>query len=193
MYFRMLQDPDTGQVTYLLADLECREAVVIDPRSEDLGLLQAMLDEHDLHLKHVLHTHVHALPAAPLRLLGHWPPARALPDLREGQVLVFGGEHLTVLETPGHTVHCRSYLWRDRLFCGGLLAPQDCPVEPQVAAPAALWDSVVRKVFVLPAETLLFSGHAAGRWLVSTVMTQRKQHPWFAGVCRDDFLTLVST
>ena len=57
MYFRFLHDDSTGTVSYLLADLDAGAAVVIDPRSADLPLLQAMLDVHRLRLQWVMWTH----------------------------------------------------------------------------------------------------------------------------------------
>jgi sulfur dioxygenase len=55
-----------------------------------------------------------------------------------------------------------------------------------------LWDSVTQNIFMLPAETLLFSAHAQAG-LVSSVLDQRRRHPWFAGASRDDFLARVRT
>lgn len=96
-----------------------------------------------------------------------------------------------MLQTPGHTAGCLSYLWRDRLFCGGLLAVDACPFQPRPALPEALWDSVVNDVFKRPAETLLFTGHAQRSRAVSNVLEQRRWHPWFGGATRDEFLARV--
>ncbi len=203
MYFRMLHDDTSGAVSYLLADLDAGEAVLVDPRSADVPVLAAMLDEHRLRLRWLLRTHEHdeRLPgeAAALDALGaprvqHRPPpvARTAADSDCG-VLAFGSEHVQVLMTPGHTAGCLSYLWRDRLFCGGLLAVDACPFQPRPALPQALWDSVIHGVFTLPAETLLFTGHATLGRAVSTVLEQRRWHPWFGGATRDDFLARVHT
>jgi len=43
-------------------------------------------------------------------------------------------------------------------------------------------------VFALPDETLLFAGHAHRARAVTTVLEQRRWHPLFAGVTRDEFL-----
>ena len=37
MYFRLLHDEASGGVSYLLADLEAGEAVLIDPRGVDVS------------------------------------------------------------------------------------------------------------------------------------------------------------
>jgi glyoxylase-like metal-dependent hydrolase (beta-lactamase superfamily II) len=192
MYFRQLHDESTGLASYLLADLDAAQAVLIDPRAADVPVLAAMLDEHRLRLRWVLRTHAHdaQLPlerpvlttlGAPIVEHGTREAARALVD--------FGAEQLRVLPTPGHTEGCLSFLWRDRLFCGGLLAADACPHQPRPALPDALWRSVTQMVFTLPAETLLFGGHSRRGRLVSTVLEQRRWHPWFGRASRDDFLT----
>lgn len=200
MYFRLLHDEASGSVSYLLADLEAGEAVLVDPRAADVPLLAAMLDEHRLHLRWLLRTHEHDAQlggeAAALDRLGaprvqHRMPAGAAARTGAPSLLDFGHEHVCVLRTPGHTPHCLSFLWRDRLFCGGLLAVDDCPFQPRPAQPEALWHSVMNTVFALPAETLLFSTHARRARAVSTVLEQRRWHPWFGGVTRDDFLARV--
>lgn len=194
MYFRMLYDEASGALSYLLADLDAGEAVLVDPRGADAAVLRAMLAEHRLRLRWVLRTHEHdaALPPAELLALQALDAprvqARPLPD----GVVTFGHEVVHTLATPGHTAHCLSFLWRDRLFCGGLLAVDACPWQPRPAEPEALWDSVTREVFTLPAETLLFCGHARTARAVSLVHEQRRMHPWFAGASRDDFLARVA-
>lgn len=192
MYFRFLIDEATGCVSYLLADCSRREAIVIDPRHADVAVLHGMLNEQQLRLKWVLQTHSHANDASLKKedwtLHGvQFIDASVASDLPS--TLTFGAEKLLLLTTPGHTVSCVSYLWRDRLYCGGLLTGNACPHQPSPANPAKLWDSVTRKVFTLPNETLLFFGHSRMGRVVSTVHEQRSTHPWFGGASRDEFLS----
>ena len=197
MYFRMLHDEATGTISYLLADLGRAEAVLIDPRGPDLPVIRALLDEHALTVRWVLRTHEHAVrgprrdgraPVGPDALDAPTVLRRPPAD----PVLPFGDEHVTVIATPGHTDHCLSFRWRDRLFCGGLMAVDACPGQPRPALPSALWDSVTAHVFTLPAETLLFSGHALRGRAASTVFEERRWHPWFGGAGRDAFLARVA-
>jgi len=199
MYFRLLHDDDTGAVSYLLADLDTGDAVLVDPRGADVSLLLAMLDEKQLHLRWLLHTHEHddqqrgeSTALGALDALGATRVQHHAPALNDG-VLTFGHEHLRVLATPGHTGGCLSFLWRDRLFCGGLMGVDACPFQPRPALPQALWDSVTQRVFTLPAETLLFCGHAQRSRAVSSVLEQRRWHPWFGAAGRDEFLARVAT
>lgn len=200
MLFRILHDEGSGELTYLLADAGAREAVIVDPHSRDLPVLQALLDERGLRLRWVLRTHDHdALrpgEGARLAQLGA-PPVQGRACLgahrpADGELLPFGNEFLRVILTPGHTPHCLSFLWRDRLFCGGLLAIDGCRSQPVPAQPAELWDSAVQRIFTLPDETLVFAGHEPGARAVSTVLEQRRWHPLLARLTRDEFLTRMA-
>nr|WP_326528790.1 hypothetical protein [Rhodoferax sp.] len=201
MYFRILHDPSSGELSYLLADADAREAVLIDPRGRDLPLLQSLLAERDLRLRWVLRTHQHDSMARTetVLLAGLGAPvvqgqiADGAQCARQGDTFAFGNEMLCVMATPGHTGNCLSFAWRDRLFCGGLLAVDACPYQPYPAEPQALWDSVRHKIFTLPDETLLFAGHERHARAVSTVLEQRHWHPYFAGLSRDEYLARVSS
>lgn len=200
MYFRILHDESSGHTSYLLADLDTRECAVVDARDTDVSVLRAMLDEHQLQLSWLLHTHEHTCrtvaEAAALDWLGASRTVRPLqaPLLvpqREPSTLVFGNELLQAIPTPGHTADCLSFLWRDRMFCGDLLSVDACPSQPRPALPEALWDSATRSVFSLPGETLLFCGHTTRGRAVSSVLEQRHWHPWLGGATRDEFLARV--
>lgn len=200
MYFRILHDPVSGELSYLLADIDAREAVLVDPRGRDLPVLQSLLAERELRLRWVLRTHHHdgLMPQEPKLLTRLGAPlvqghGSALAQVAvHGDVLAFGNEVIRVLATPGHTTSCLSYAWRDRLFCGGLLAVDACPHQPQPAVPQALWDSVRQQIFTLADETLLFTGHECHARAVSTVLEQRSWHPFFSGLSRDEFLARVA-
>lgn len=196
MYFRILHDESSGELSFLLADTDAAEAVLVDPRGHDLPLLQSLLAERGLRLRWVLRTHEHdRMMPNEMALLTQLdaPMVQGKPSLptqlaANGALLPFGNEVITVLATPGHTPHCVSYAWRDRLFCGGLLYGEACPHQPQAALPQAMWDSVRQVVFTLPDETLLFAGHTHRAHAFTTVMEQRRWHPLFAALSRDEFL-----
>ena len=199
VYFRILNNDTSGELTYLLADLDAREAVLIDPHGRDMPVLLALLAERELRLRWVLRTHHHdgLQPNEPAQLACLGAPmvqgdALAALQLADGAVLAFGDELVRVLTTPGHTANCLSFVWRDRLFCGGLLAVTACPHLPRPQAPEALWDSVTQRVFSLPDETLLFAGHEERARAVSTVLEQRRWHPLFATMTRDEFLAQMA-
>ncbi|HUN91895.1 MAG TPA: hypothetical protein VMU33_07555 [Burkholderiaceae bacterium] len=84
MYFRLPRADASGTTTCLLADLDCGEAVVVDPRGADVPVLAAMLDEHRLRPRFLLRTPSefgsgHATKSRNIPL-GHLGERRGEPD-----------------------------------------------------------------------------------------------------------------
>ena len=198
MYFRLLHDERSGAVSYLLADLDAGEAVLIDPRGADVPLLGAMLDEHQLRLRWLLRTHEHdALltgEAAALDALGapriqHQTPMTESAGETRHAVLTFGNEHVQVLQTPGHTAGCLSYLWRDRLFCGDAFDLGSCADAGEDADPGLMFDTLSGRLFQLPGSTLLFPAHPLGGRRVALLGEQRLRNASLLTGSRDAFIT----
>jgi glyoxylase-like metal-dependent hydrolase (beta-lactamase superfamily II) len=204
-HFRQLFDPTRSAYTYLLADLEAREAIVIDGAARQVATMLAWLDELDLALRYVTLTHFHAGErdeTADLRRRSGAAAAAAattgLPwldvGLRHGDTLVFGNQVAHVLGTPGHTRGCVSFLWQDRVFTGDALLIGSCGRTNLPGGDAGtLYDSVVRRLFLLPGETLVYPGHDHRGRTVSTIAEERQHNPRFAGRSRDEFITLMAT
>jgi len=199
MLFRQIWDRHSGAFSYLLADMDELEAVAIDPVPAVAELIFGLLSERGLRLRYVLRTHVHRPDAAPCDALcsrsgacptiGEHAPARvAGKRMIHGESLLVGHQALRVLATPGHTPGCVSYLWRDRLFCGDALAIRDCAPAVDETDPGRLFDSVTRRLLVLPDETLVFPGHDRDGRSVSTIAEERSFNVAFAGRSRDDFV-----
>ncbi|MBL8938625.1 MAG: MBL fold metallo-hydrolase [Archangium sp.] len=102
--------------------------------------------------------------------------------LKDRQVLKAGTVQLTAIATPGHTPACMSFQVGDAVFTGDALFLDDVGVGrcdfPKGDA-AALYDSVVSRLFTLPEATRLFVGHdypPAGRtWRAMTTVGSAKQ------------------
>ncbi len=60
MLFKQLFDKISSTYTYLIADMDSKEAVLIDPVDTQIEVYLTLLKEHDLSLKYSLETHVHA-------------------------------------------------------------------------------------------------------------------------------------
>lgn len=202
-YFRQLFTASAQAFTYLLADLASRDAVVIDPQRGQDELLLSLLAERDLRLTLVLRTHAHTDPEPECGALCRHTGAELLlgagarctgahRQVQHGEHLVFGDQVLRVLSTPGHTAHCVSYLWHDRLFCGDALALRGCgSVDDPGCDPGQLYDSVTQRLFLLADETLVFPGHEIDGRTVSTISEERLRNPYFVGQSRDAFHALL--
>ena len=59
MFFRQLFDPETSTYTYLLADADSNEAVIIDPVLDQIERDISQLAELGLTLRYALDSHAH--------------------------------------------------------------------------------------------------------------------------------------
>jgi glyoxylase-like metal-dependent hydrolase (beta-lactamase superfamily II) len=199
-HFRQIFEPRTFAFTYLLGD-DSGAAVVIDAGSERTTLpVLAMLAELNLRLDYLLQTHVHDDEPNDAAVLKDRTGARVVASeafsasadisVRHGAAITFGSERIHVIGTPGHTPGCLSYLWRDRVFTGDALLIGSCGRTGLTGEdPAALYDSITHRLFVLPGETLVFPGHARHGRTVSTIAEERERNPAIAGCSRDEFIT----
>lgn len=195
MLFRQLFDPETSTYTYLLADETTRDAVLIDPVLEqierDLGLLQDL----GLTLRYALDTHVHADHVTALGSLRERLGAKTVVAERagvgcadvlakDGDTITFGSCGLQVLETPGHTGGCVSYVTTDRamVFTGDALLIRGCGrTDFQSGDAQQLYRSVHDKLFSLPGHTAVYPGHDYKGRTSSTIDEERRLNPRLGG------------
>jgi sulfur dioxygenase len=179
--FHQLFEPETSTFTYLLADPDTHEALLIDPVLEEVERYVALLAELGLTLLYTVETHVHAdhvtAGGALRERLGsrsvvHADGGAACADrlVRDGDVVAVGSVRLEVRETPGHTDGCVSYVMGDRVFTGDALLIGGCGrTDFQGGDAGKLYDSLHRQIFSLPPETLVYPGHDYKGRTVSTV------------------------
>lgn len=204
IYFRQLFDTDSSTYTYLLGDMTTHEAVLIDPVKEHVALYLSLLDEQGLKLRSVLETHVHADHITGAALLREHTGAKVMLSrhggvecadvhLQQGDTVGFGNESIAVLETPGHTAGCTSYLWRDRLFTGDALMVGTCGrTDFQGGDAGTLYDSITQKIWPLAGETLIYPGHDYQHKHVSSVEQERESNTRLTGKSRDEFIAIMS-
>ena len=61
MIFKQLLDYDTFTYTYILADEETKEGVIIDPVLEQVDRDYKLIQELGIKIKYIIDTHVHAV------------------------------------------------------------------------------------------------------------------------------------
>ena len=166
-----LFDPASSTYTYVLHDPLTREAAIIDPVDDQLDRDLTVLRERQLKLVWTIETHVHADHITSAGLLAEHAGARtaapvgcgigtAAVQLKDGDVLPFGGEELRALHTPGHTAGSMSYLWRNHVFTGDALLIDGCGrTDFQSGSAAVLYRSLTEILFALPEATLVWPGH----------------------------------
>jgi sulfur dioxygenase len=198
-----LFDPASSSYTYLVFDEATREAVIIDPVDDQLARDLALLREHGLALVWSLETHAHADHITSAAVLAEEAGARtAAPEgcgigtaavqLKDGDVLRFGGEQIKALHTPGHTAGSMSYLWRGHVFTGDTLLIDGCGrTDFQSGSAAALYRSLTEVLFALPQNTIVWPGHDYQGKSHSTIGAEKAGNRRVAGKTLSEFETIM--
>jgi sulfur dioxygenase len=202
MLLRQLFDAETSTYTYLLADEDTREAVLIDPVMEQVERDLQLVAELRLRLVHTLETHVHAdhiTGASEIRKrLGTRSVVAAEGGascgdvhVRDGDRVRFGRHALVVHTTPGHTDGCLSFVLDHEpgdagheamVFTGDALLIRGCGrTDFQQGDPARLYRSVHDKLLTLPPHTRVYPGHDYKGQTVSTVAEELEHNPRLGG------------
>ena len=202
LIFRQLADLTSSTYTYLLGDRDSGEAVLIDPVFEHATRDAALLNELGLRLALTLETHVHADHVTGAWLLKHRLGSRIALSaaggsqgadcrLSHGDLVRFGARHLEVRATPGHTGGCLTFILDDKsmAFTGDcLLIRASGRTDFQQGDAHAMYRSVHREIFTLPADCLLYPGHDYRGLTVSSVSEERRFNPRLGGaILEDDF------
>uniref|UniRef100_A0A8C6S4H9 Persulfide dioxygenase ETHE1, mitochondrial n=1 Tax=Neogobius melanostomus TaxID=47308 RepID=A0A8C6S4H9_9GOBI len=191
LFFRQLFERESCTYTYLLADTETKEAVLIDPVLETLNRDVKLVKELGLTLTVAVNTHCHAdhitstglmkkqlfgLKSAICKHSG----ATADVLLKEGDKITFGRHCLVARETPGHTDGCMTLVTGDEsmAFTGDALLVRGCGrTDFQQGCSKKLYESVHSKIFTLPDSCLIYPAHDYQGQTVSTVGEERKFNP----------------
>jgi sulfur dioxygenase len=200
MIFRQLFDQVSSTYTYLLADENTREAVLIDSVFEQHARDAALIRELGLTLVTVVDTHCHAD-----HVTGAWLMKMAfgckvglamvyeatnvdLP-LCHGDVLRFGDQALEVRATPGHTSGCLSFVSADArlVFTGDALLVRGAGrTDFQQGDAHRLFRSIHEQLFSLPDDTVVHPGHDYEGRISSTVGEERRYNPRIGGTVREE-------
>ena len=198
-----LFDPASSTYTYVLVDEATRDALIIDPVDEQLARDLALLREQGLRLVWSIETHAHADHITSAGLLAEHAGARtAAPEgcgigtaavqLKDGEVLRFGGEELKALHTPGHTAGSMSYLWRGHVFTGDALLINGCGrTDFQSGSAAALYRSITEVLFALPDDTVVWPGHDYHGQSHSTIGAEKRGNARVAGKTLAEFKAIM--
>ncbi len=204
MLFRQLFDPATSTYTYLIADPDSAEAVLVDPVLEQVKRDIQLLQELGLTLRYSLETHIHAdhvTGTGELRrltgCLGVVPVqaqvACADRVLADRDTLAVGQVNIEAIATPGHTDSHMAYLVNGRhLLTGDALLIRGCGrTDFQSGDAGTLYDSVTQRLFSLPPDTLVYPGHDYHGLTVSTIAEEKAFNPRFYQRSRQEFIEFM--
>ncbi|HEY2446141.1 MAG TPA: rhodanese-like domain-containing protein [Rhizomicrobium sp.] len=195
LIFRQLLDPQSSTFTYLLADTETRDAVLVDPVFDQARRDMALLCELGLRLAWTLETHIHADHVTAAWILRERLGSRigigaaseaegADACFEEGGRIEFGTRALCVMATPGHTSGCVTYVLDDSsmAFTGDcLLVRGSGRTDFQGGSAAAMYRSVRERIFALPDSCLLYPAHDYRGLTATSVGEERRFNPRLGG------------
>lgn len=199
MIFRQLFDADSWTYTFLIADEDTHEAVIIDSVRDQSERDLKLIRELGLTLIYAIDTHVHADHITALGTLRkatncatgysvHCDVPCADLSLKDGDQLNFGRHTLKVIETPGHTPGCISFLVDGLLFSGDALLIRGCGRTDFPGGDASvLYHSLTDKLLTLPDNTVVYPGHDYNGKMVTTIGEEKAHSPRLA-MNEDDFI-----
>lgn len=205
MFFKQFFDEESSTLTYLIADTQSSEALIIDPVKSEIETYKSLLNKYGFTLRFALETHVHADHITASGLLRQSLKCKTgvsracnakLADIhiKENDKFQLGeNETIKAVATPGHTAGSLSFIWRDRVFTGDSLLINGCGrTDFQGGDPGQLYDSITQKIFTLPDETLIYPGHDYKGFRVSSVLQEKLLNPRLANKSREEFITLMN-
>ena len=204
MLFRQLIDPETSTYTYLIADEDTKEAVLVDSVIEQVERDYELLQELGLTLRYCLETHLHAdhitgagrlqeltdcLVVVPEHALNPY----AERQLKHGDTLQVGGIIIQAIATPGHTNCDTSYLInQERVLTGDALLIRGCGrTDFQGGNAGVLYDAIAQNLFTLPEATLVYPAHDYRGRTVSTIGEEKRWNRRLAGRTREEFISIM--
>lgn len=209
MLFRQLFDHKSSTYTYLLASGPGREAVIIDPVKEQLEQYLRLIRELDVRLVRAIDTHTHADHVTALgdlrdrtgciTIMGEHTQAHCVSQqISDGELLDIDGIRLQALYTPGHTDESFSFVLNPErpraVFTGDVLLIRGSGrTDFQAGDPHKSWDSITRRLFSLPDDTLVYPGHDYKGWTCSSIGEERRHNPRLAGRSEAEYVAIMNS
>jgi sulfur dioxygenase len=200
MILRQLFDQVSSTYTYLLADEQTREAVLLDSVFEQHARDAALIRELELKLLYTLDTHCHAD-----HVTGAWLMKVALGSkvglarqyqatnvdlaLLHHDIVRFGACSLEARATPGHTDGCLSFVAEkhDMVFTGDALLVRGVGrTDFQQGDASRLFRSIREQLFTLPDACVVLPGHDYDGRTSSTIGEERRYNPRIGGGAREE-------
>jgi hydroxyacylglutathione hydrolase len=184
MYFEQFYLGCLAHASYMLGSEG--QAVVVDPQ-RDVDIYLKAAEEHNLRIRHIFETHLHAdfvsghkelaaRTGAHIYIGAKAGASFSHVPVHDGFSLQVGTLNISVLETPGHTLESVCLLVKDEdksprpwavltgdtLFLGDVGRPDlSNQYSPQQLA-GMLFDSLHQKLLILPDDVLVYPAHGAG-------------------------------
>lgn len=190
-FFRQLFDETSWTYTYLLGDINSKEAILIDPVLEQAKRDAQLIQDLGFTLTFAFNTHMHAdhitgtgylkqlLPGT-ISVISASSGAKADKYLKDNETVKFGRFEVKAMCTPGHTNGCITYVVDEQgiAFTGDTLLIRGCGrTDFQEGDSRTLYKSVHERIFTLPDNYRLFPAHDYKGNMETTVAEEKKYNP----------------
>lgn len=204
MIFKQFFEKETSTFTYLLADLETSEALIIDSVKSQVDIYLSFIKEHKLKLKYSLDTHVHAdhvTGHCALRdktgcevLMSKESKVKGADYLfTNNDVITCGKIKLKVIHTPGHTNDSYCFLVNNLLFTGDtLLINSTGRTDFQNGDAKTQYHSIFKILRDLPEETIVYPGHDYNSQTSSNLKEEFNHNPRLQVKTQEEYVEIMN-
>jgi hydroxyacylglutathione hydrolase len=188
--------------TYLVADAEGGEGVVIDPSYGIEPVLES-IDRHGVKVRYILNTHSHkdhyagnqeVRAASGAKVVAH----RSAPldqdvSVEDGDAIRAGRLEIGVLHTPGHTADSVLFLFEGNLATGDTLFVGECGrTDLPGGDPAQMYESLLGRIVRLDDALVVLPGHDYGVTPTSTIGREKRENYTLQPRTREEFLRFLA-
>ncbi len=204
MIFRQLFDRVSCTYTYLIAERDTGEAILVDPVISNVPQYLQLIDELELNLILGIDTHIHADHVTGLGALreetlcaiamGEHAKADCVNyKVRDGEQINVGNICLDVIYTPGHTDDSYCFYVQGRVLTGDtLLIRGTGRTDFQNGDAAAQYDSLFNKLLKLPDDTIVYPAHDYNGMTISTIGEERRYNPRLQVASEQEYVDLMN-
>ncbi len=187
--------------TYLVADREGGDGVVIDP-SYGIDPVLAAIDAKRVKVRYILNTHSHPDHCAGnqdvrertgAKVLAHRvAPLKQDVSVDDGDEFKSGPLRFQVKHTPGHTKDSVLYIFEGNVATGDTLFVGECGrTDLPGGDPAEMWDSLLHRVVSLDDALVVLPGHDYGVTPTSTIGREKRENYTLKPRTKDEFLAFL--
>ncbi len=201
MWWRQFEVGPLRNFSYLVADTEGGDGVVIDPSFDTEPVLRA-IDDARVRVRYILNTHGHrdhyvgntdVQDRTGARVVAY--PGVPFPvdqPVRHGDRIESGRLGIEVLHAPGHTRDSVLYLFEGHVATGDTLFVGECGrVDLPESDPEAMYDTLLRQVIALDDGLVVLPGHNYGPTPTSTIGREKRENYTLQPRTREEFRAFI--